>query len=723
MKIPPLARSLPILAIVLLAFLPFARVFQGMTLGPTDQIAQMPPWNQAKPTTPWDVLPVDGVLQFGMWRDLVLTAWSAGDRPFWNPYQLAGTPLLGNSQSGALYPLHILAGVLQIPPSVAVMLLAWFHLALFGLGVRRLVLACGGKDDGANLAGLLAVTLPFLYAWAPLASVGTTVAWIPWLLAAISGAFRSLDPDKEPSPFVAVGSVAVCAGMMILAGHLQFVAYGMMAAVVWLVGEAALSRGKALSLGMAVAGLALGACIAAPQLMPVLEFSQFSHRRNVPTGEGYQAYLGSAFKPFELSNLVNPYQTGNPRVESDRVPGISSYWPPLAKQGANFAEAALCIGPIAFVLLALAPWRERRTWVLAAIGGFALLLAFGTPLNALLYFNVPGWSSTGSPGRVIILFLIVACVIAGLAFERFKEAKTSPLWFLLAIVPLGLGSLALSATLPQGAESLPFAAGFGQPLALLLSVVVVGGVLFLRGFKASFLAVSVAAVLLGVLNLPLVLMGPPLPKVEGPKNDRIAVINANWGLTTAVPATLPPNTASYSRIHDLGGYDSLLHRDTVAMLNEVNGQDSAPPANGNMMFIKPSALPERLADAGVKEMWSTDQGVISKTEIGGQRLEFPGTATIVREDLDELVIETEGGGPLLVKDRNMPGWTATLEDGKPLPIYGPRWREVEMPDGKHQVRFVYEPPGFARGLQLFAGAVVILVAFLVVSWVQSRRKA
>src|SRR5580704_4587150 len=88
-----LRRFWPMLFLALVPLIPlFRAVFMGEAIGPFDQIRQMAPWNGPKPTQPWDVLQADGVLQFYVWRDLVFDAYGKGQLPFWNSYQLAGTP-------------------------------------------------------------------------------------------------------------------------------------------------------------------------------------------------------------------------------------------------------------------------------------------------------------------------------------------------------------------------------------------------------------------------------------------------------------------------------------------------------------------------------------------------------------------------------------------------------------------------------------------------------
>jgi hypothetical protein len=443
----------PWLLILLAPLLPLWRaVFLGETIGPWDQIAGFWPWN--KPSDkPWDVLQADGALQFYGWRDLVFESWHRGKIPFWNPYQFGGTPLLANSQSGALYPLHIIVGVLGIPTGIALTLLAYFHLAWAGIGTYKLVRTIGGTAAGATLAGAGFALSPFMAAWTALPSVITTVSWIPWLMAGLIWGLR------DGWTRLAWGTVIGSTAMLILAGHLQFAAYGFLAAGICIV----LTRAPLPRYGSAVAAIALGVAISAPQLLPVLNYSQSSHRKSTPTPEGYSAYIGSAILPFELANLSIPNALGDPRepVKSgDYV--ISTYWAGFVKRGANFAESAVTIGPLVLALLVLVPWRDKRTWGVAAVGVVAFLLLIGTPLNSVLYFGVPGWSSTGSPGRITALFILCAWVLAGLGWGRDPDRRVMPALFAMPIIAAStcflwhLGSApAESAEIVQSLQSNP----------------------------------------------------------------------------------------------------------------------------------------------------------------------------------------------------------------------------------------------------------------------------
>jgi hypothetical protein len=238
----------------------------------------------------------------------------------------------------------------------------------------------------------------------------------------------------------------------------------------------------------------------------------------------------------------------------------------------------------------------------------------------------------------------------------------------------------------------------------------------------------VAPGLLGVSILTLLLLhgthlvptGAALPApLRRPDAARVAIVNDTWSLFQAPEALYPPNTLALARIHELGGYDSLLHRDTVSLLRDINGTDPAPPENGNMMFVKSGADPRMLVAAGVSEVWSLREiptmgvgerdGPFFRYSLpGASRAETPaGEATIVFDGYDRQVVRAVGPGRLVVRDRKMPGWSVRI-GGHPAVLEGDVWREVELPPGEHDVEFTYRPPGLNLGFALSAGAMLVL---------------
>ena len=212
---------------------------------------------------------------------------------------------------------------------------------------------------------------------------------------------------------------------------------------------------------------------------------------------------------------------------------------------------------------------------------------------------------------------------------------------------------------------------------------------------------------------------------EPDPNKRIAFINEPWDLKFGLPVSMPPNVPAALRLHDIAGYDSLMDMDTRRLLTEINGQDPAPLANGNIMFIKPGADYDLLAASGVTEVWKLDDYTLgAKGKLVKQPLEGPGRASIegrpariTHEGFTYLTVEATGPGTLVVRDRNLAGWSAS-DGGQPLEIKEGFWREVELSEGSHTVKFTYAPPGLSKGLAFFGFGVLACIT----GFVRSRPK-
>lgn len=698
-----------VLLIVALCALPLWQGFTGKALGPWDDInPMMYPDIQTKSNGAWDVLQADGCLQFYVWRKLVLDAWGKGQVPLWNAYELAGTPLLANSQSEALYPPNIVLGVAHVPVQWAVLLLAWLHLAVAGLGIFALVRQLGGSKTGAMLAVISLCLSPFMLGWTALASVPATCAWLAVYWACRVALLRQFSLLRMVQ---ASGALA----MMLLAGHLQFAAYGllfgeMLAFGLWVAG----SKRDAKPLLAGFASVLLGVMLASPQVLPAYLFSKESHRQNVASADGYKAYVASAMQPMEYGVMLFPTAAGNPREPLQVAKGKTTqgYIPSLVKPGGNFAESAFFIGPLTIALLALVNWKEKKNWVLAAIALLGTGLVLGTPLNALLYFGVPGWSASGSPARVMIVPILCLLALAGANFKVVTAKELKPSWIALAVA--GLVGLVLCAKplglAPElsGVATLSFLSA-----APYLLVGLVGCALALKAMeqgsklpKFLLAAAPLALSLHYVFNL--VPFGEP-PSIKPTDSlARIAIMPGKWSMLNRPNAYFPPNLAALMGIHELGGYDSLVSKDTVAMLKAVDSEDPAPPENGNMMFVKPSANQEVLKELGISQVWGN-----KLLAIGGNRTSINNRPVpIAEEDFNSIKLEkVVGPGQLKICDRALKGFAAFI-DHKPAelkPTETFKMNAVDVPDGTHTVEFRYTPPGYITGLVASAISAAILL--------------
>lgn len=689
-----------LLAVALASF--FSARGTVQPLGGMDHISALAPMNQPAPDRPWDVLQADGALQFYVWRDLVFESWGKGRVPGWNPYELCGTPLLANSQSGGFYPLHILMGVLHVPTRLAVLLLAVIHLSLSVLGVVLLTRQLGAKPVMQWVTGIGFGYSAFFLSWIGLSSVPTTICWIPWALWGL----------VSMTSWQHLWRVAVPVGMMILGGHLQFATYGLLGGLACWMALLMIRKDRKPVL-LSVLGVALGFMIAAPQLLPVLDYGKNSHRRDTPSADGFKGYTGlSVTGPEWLAALV-PQTLGNPDVKNpspikDMPENISASWINLTKPGGNYAESAFGIGAIMTLALALAARKlrgERLVLGLTLIL-FATLLATPSPLAQLMYFNFPGWQATGSPGRAMVLFLLGGLLLASGAEGLDTKSKPSLIAFAGGALAALIG-IPLAISMALGPEGKVVVQAMLQPqLLLVLGLVAVGG-----------FALWAVQQLDGDIPLPYALAGALLPalllfrapdapphRFEGQfKSERVAILNDKWSLWVRPPAQMPGNLAALNRFREAAGYDSLIDKKTFELMGSM-GSAPTPPENGNMVFTNPAAKPAMLQELGVTQILGPD-GTI--TPLGGPGLVI-GSATVESDEPGHVKLRSKDAGMIGFRERAIQGWSATV-NGQHMPLVAGLWLQVDAP-ADATVEFTYSPPGMKGGLGLLALATLILGA-------------
>lgn len=674
-------------------------IFGGKQLGPTEHIQTMVTPGSAAPEYGWDVLQADGVLQFYPWRDLVFDAWKKGQVPIVNPYQLAGQPLNANSQSAGAYPLHVLFAFLPLGTVLKMNLLGVFHLFVAGLGMYFWIRKVTSNEWAGLISGLLFGGSQFLIAWSPLASVPTTVAWIPWVLFGLH--LKSVR---------GLMLVAISTALLLLGGHLQFAAYGLIAISVYAVTVVFQSKESRVRVLLPFTGLLLGGLIAAPQISLVLKNSQTSHRKNIPSEEGYSAYLGGALKPFEALSAVHPRMLGSTTAATAELKeaGLpTGYWPLFVKPNSNPAECALFILPVGLVLAAFAFRKFSMAFGAVAIALTGLLLAFGSPLNRLLFFNFPGWSATGSPGRAIVLYVLGVSALAGIGFSyldtKIDDKKS---WRLLGLAPFLLLAVGFNVLRAVAGMLKPRDEDFAKVVAVLSKSSLLPTLVLVVGSAAVLLVMTtvvrepskkqvgmwiavVLITLMGFHQSPLMGKALEIPPSTVAPQERVVHASKAWNMAATPSASMPPNLGSLRREHDLYGYDSILDKEFVEKLKSVTGKDPAPPENGNMMLYRGEGNPEVLKQLGV-----------------GNRIEG---GEIVEDGYDQQVIQPQKGvTSILVRDRFLDGMTVSPSSAKIENENG--FRRVLLSGEASNITIRY--PGKSQVFAVLAMFVVAFGAFL-----------
>lgn len=703
----------------------------------------------------------DSVGQFYPWRNFAAETVRAGRLPLWNPHQFCGTPFIANSQSAVIYPGNLLYYLL--PPARAAGWSVLLHLVLAATFTWLLLRHLGAGNAAGALGSTAFAFSTWQTAWLHLPTFLATSCWLPLVLLLTLRLHDRGDGCRVPNVgptlhLCRVVPLGFAIGLTLLAGHLQIAFYVMLAATLLALSLAAV-RWRERGIGAALRGFALfgaatvlGGMFAAPQVLPTLELSQRSHRTAPVSAQGYEAYVAYAVHVNALVTLFLPDFFGNPSRPDAPYVGVSRGGIPF-----NYAEGALYVGLptllLAVFALLLRPPPGHFLLYLGALALLALLMAFGTAIDALFYFYLPGFGQSGSPGRALVLWAFAASALAALGCDRLQREAGRSGRFAAASVVLVLALWIGTAWLGRGAveemgqgwtpllrQAALFALSAGALLAMAAGR--------LHGGRWAALPVALVAVDLFATNLnynptaapeEVYPLTPSLTRLrEKVGHDRIMPINANWSFSGPRKAALPPNGAMVFGLRDVQGYDSLFPGQYKHYMNRLAGQDASPPEVGNMVFARdpqsPLAAqagvrflisPEPIALPGARETFLDQLYLYELTDAPGRasaRTEDGRTVPLTwQEDGPTrvaLALETPAPAILTLADQFYPGWHAAV-DGAPAPLEraGDIFRAVRVPTGRHVVSFEYRPVGFRVGLYL-----LLLVATVGGLWLVACRR-
>lgn len=623
-----------------------------------------------------------------------------GEWPLWNPLVGLGYPVLAESQTGAIYPLHLLYAFLSVTAANDAVLLIHYVLAFAGM------FWCARWFGRGAVGALLAATV-YVYGWFP-ARLSLDWAILGGLyLPLVIGCAEAFWQTRRPA--YALG-FALSIGLQLLGGHyhLAFLTWLLLGAcMVWRIIGSLPNRHSPtqpttierttigdrttgdstenLSATLSVLGVSflLGVGLAAVQMCPTWELKTRSQRADVGGREFDPAY--GHLPPIYLSQVALPWVWYDPALDLDTALGKLTYLSIPA--ATNRVEAHLYFGQIPLYLAlwtVIRSWRGRvrdTQWILwsAVIVG-SLLYATGWLLPVLKY--VPGFNFFRGPGRGGLLTTFAVAQLAGMACDHLGAVCSARWWgrlavalWLLTFVDLWYWprTVAHAVSIPHP----PIADREASPVRRLLLREPAQPRLFAPGPNLP--------TLLGVSALPVYLgLGPeeyfadPLPPVELDDFHGYSVDREKWLRARGVTHIL-----SFEPLEPRGWPVDLIWSGMDPLLNRAWARFDEP------IFLY------RLRGAAGRLVWE------SPVEGASAKIEHFGTNE-VRMTADSL-----SGGRLVLKDLNYPGWQVTV-DGKPVtdsPVSGP-YRSVDLTPGRHLVVWSYRP------LSVYCGGGITGIAVL-----------
>lgn len=639
--------------------------------------------------------------------------------PLWSDAILSGYPFAADPLAGLWYLPGWIAYLFPLPLGFNLNVL--LHLVWGAFGVF-LFLKKEGKSDFAALAGAIIFELfskNFGHFGAGHLTLLYAIAWTPWIF--FSEKFYG---EKKWSLLTGVflGMVALadirwfaflCAAWIAYALYLRLTGGGF-------------SILSFIKRGAVCLGLAL--LVAAPLLLPLLEFSGLSTRATMTAADS----LAMSLPPSYLAGLA--------------IPDLRGY-----------AEYMLYPGGAALILAIFSlsiPELRRRNLFWVGMIVTALLIALGpaTPVGSLL-FQLPGFNLLRVPSRVLFLigwaFAVMAadCIQFLISLELpAGTMKLKPPGNGLAIAGLSGFLVLICVGLFVYTQSVPvnylwgtIAAGLAAVLVLLRRSQRISPRLFL------FILIPFISLDLGGVdgsNLRFVAAEAVL-KSGSEEAAWIEAQNAGVFRVYSPSYSLPQQTAAAHNLELADGVDPLQLKSYVAYMQRATGIPDAgysvtlPPfATANPESDNQGNEPDAdlLGRLNVRYVVSafdlTNEKLALRSKIGPSRIyENSGyrERAWVQADLDpanttirpvtglnwtpnQVELSATGPGWLVLSEIDYPGWKAWV-DGQPAEIarYDSLLRAVQLPPGEHEVTFTFAPASVYAGIIL--GGIGWLIAF------------
>jgi hypothetical protein len=753
--------------VAVLCLLLHESIFQDKGLSSANGIFAFSPWKHDTQASPSNPLLADQYLRMipvRHWLQVNIQQWNL---PLWNPFISCGAPALAAMQNAALFPIHLALSFVDpfhtgAAAAFAKLLCAGFFTFLF---MRQLGVSLVGALFSATAFSLCG----FMIVWLGHAHVNSAI-WLPLLFYLIDREFRSREDGAAPDhPLRMTAAFSVTFGFMLLGGHAPTAIHVTMAALGYFffrLGTRKASAGAAdrvAHLRFLVLGILAGVFIAAPQILPFLEYY------NLSSASAASQNLDRAASHLGLNTLTHYFV---PHISGSPVSGHEDLGELLALAPAdNFNERTGFVGVATlFLALVAAVYIRRRTVLffsaLIAICGYVVFGGWGAASILRMTPILDGVNHT----RLILLIGFSLAVLAGFGLDGLRAAAQQrsfkPLLLLSLVGAGGLGYWLLHRLEPALAGDDPdaahyvyrqlaiFAAGFGVVTTLSLWPARLAPLLW----KALALCWISGEMLWFAIGY-----NPSIPRSDYyPTTGSIDFLKSDPSLfrISGVDSVLPPNTGQMYDLYDIRGQDFTVVRRYEELVRGAVGKfwfysGSAEITRSlflsntrYLMTHRNHELPEplftrvyheevavyrvnRYLDRALllydHEVIPDRKSALEKVRSSGfdparllvlEREPEPAGASpensapvieqsvrAARYEADDVVIEvsTPRPGFLLLLDTYFPGWKAFVDEQESV-IYRAdyNFRAVAIPAGRSTVHFKYQPLSFRIGLALAA---------------------
>lgn len=416
---------LPLFFLTLSILLFFFPIFQGKIPVPTDTIVGLyHPYRDyyaneyPRGITFKNALITDPVRQQFPWRLLSISLIRRFELPLWNPYSLSGTPLLGNFQSGAFYPINIIFFIFPFTLAWSVLIIIQPILGSFFLYVYLRYFQL--RKSAAILGSVVFAFCGFSIAWLEWNTIVHVVIWLPLILLAMEKLLRKINPQ-----WIAILIFAEISSFF--AGHLQVLFYTLILSNAYLFARILqlswypnnYKKSTLKIIRTYIPFLLIGLIVfllTAIQWLPTLQFIKLSARDS-----DLSNYLSEGwFIPWQhIIQFFVPDFFGNPTT--------LNYWGLW-----NYGEFIGYVGifPLLMSLFAMFFRHDKKTFFFGTIFFVSLIFAYPTFIGKLPYLLHIPFISNAQPTRLLVLTDFSLAVLSALGFDYFLKQKKGLIFIL-----------------------------------------------------------------------------------------------------------------------------------------------------------------------------------------------------------------------------------------------------------------------------------------------------
>jgi hypothetical protein len=641
-----------------------------------------------------------------------------------------GFPVFATGQSGGLYPINLVL-FRFLPPLAAFNLNLFIHLVLAGAGVYWYCRHFDLSRSAALLGGLAFAFSGFLTTHLMHVAMIQVASWIPLSLLILEKCLQRRGRNWW------LVLAAVWAGQA-LAGHHELLFFSLLIEFFYLGLRIAGGASPHLGLGRTwlkfglSGGLAL--LLAAPQILPTLELTSRSPRQG---GVSFAEATGYQFPLRHLATLVNPHAfkfSETVRYETSSPDAV------------NLWETYLYLGlvPLGFAVLGTIVAKRgspfpKTTWMIVLLASFLLARGRRGLAFPLLWKALPLVRFFKSPTRFLVFFELALSVLAAFGWDRLLKKKPRLLYLALTLtlIPATVLDLKLNnaglhrvdkprfwLNPPPTARLLAFSRG-GRYHSLstnhfdyrLIDDLPAQRELtnLLPSDYGMLFRLPAAAFQAGLFTRDQLrlLRGRPEERLAWNDDEQEFVVPPAWlerMNLQAVEFILSPFPLNHSRLRLMGSFGFPQSMPGQLLFPAAAGGYQPVSVKAVFVYRNLSAWPRAFL-VPTSLLSRIDNEQIAPSSISPSRLfRRLGGVIITKAAESELILNVYAQKPavLVLLDLDYPGWQARLDDTaiSSFQALG-SFRGVNVPAGRHQIKWVYQPNSFRGGLVLALAGIII----------------